>query len=125
MIKFTKIIVFLDFIIGKNTFFQQKSRYFKCIQNRQTSVSIEKNFSLLSFDFSLFTIFDENFSNLIFVKNMTKKCPRCNDTFDCQHNANCWCSRYSLSDKLKSYLKDNYSDCICENCMKELIARIK
>lgn len=85
----------------------------------------KKIFRLLSFDFTLFTIFDKLFYNLIFIETMTKKCPRCNATFECQHSATCWCAKYSLSENLKLFLKDNYSDCLCENCMKELIIKIR
>lgn len=52
---------------------------------------------------------------------MTKNCPRCKAIFDCQHNANCWCSKYIIPEKLRLFLKENYDDCICENCLRELI----
>jgi hypothetical protein len=52
---------------------------------------------------------------------MTKNCPRCNKTFECQHSSTCWCSKYSITDNVRLYLKDNFSDCLCENCLKEII----
>ena len=52
---------------------------------------------------------------------MTKKCPRCNKEFECKHSATCWCSKYSISDNVRLFLKDNFSDCLCEDCLKEII----
>ena len=52
---------------------------------------------------------------------MTKNCPRCNKEFECQHKATCWCSKYSISDNVRLFLKDNFSDCLCEDCLNALI----
>lgn len=56
---------------------------------------------------------------------MTKKCPRCNSTFECQHSSNCWCSKYTIPDNVKVYLKANYNDCLCENCLNAIIKEYK
>ena len=52
---------------------------------------------------------------------MTKKCPRCNNSFECSHDSNCWCSRYAISHDVRIYLKNNFSDCLCEDCIKAII----
>lgn len=52
---------------------------------------------------------------------MNKKCPKCCAEFECLHNLDCWCSKYVLSEKLSLYLRSNYVDCLCENCLKYYI----
>ena len=52
---------------------------------------------------------------------MTKTCPKCNKKFECQHSANCWCSKYSIPDNVSVYLKDNFTGCLCEDCLKQVI----
>lgn len=53
---------------------------------------------------------------------MIKKCPRCNKEFECKHSADCWCSKYTLTYKLIECLKNNYNDCLCEDCLRSLIS---
>lgn len=52
---------------------------------------------------------------------MTKICPRCNKSFECQHSSTCWCSKYELKLNVKKILKDNYNDCLCEDCLRKII----
>ena len=56
---------------------------------------------------------------------MTKKCPRCNKEFECRHSADCWCSKYTLTDNIREFLKNNYENCLCENCLKIIIEESK
>lgn len=51
---------------------------------------------------------------------MIKTCTRCHKTFECQHNSNCRCSKYVLSEAAKEYLKTHFEDCLCESCLKEI-----
>ena len=56
---------------------------------------------------------------------MTKQCPRCNKIFECRHDSNCWCTRYSLTSNLKAQLQNNYQDCLCEDCIIAVIKESK
>lgn len=51
---------------------------------------------------------------------MTKTCPRCGKTFECVHSVDCWCVKVKLTDATKAYLKENYSDCLCKECLEKL-----
>jgi hypothetical protein len=51
---------------------------------------------------------------------MTKTCPRCGKTFECVHSIDCWCVKVQLKDSTKAYLKENYSDCLCKECLEEI-----
>jgi membrane protease subunit (stomatin/prohibitin family) len=54
------------------------------------------------------------------IKQMTKTCPRCGKTFECVHSVDCWCVKVKLTDTTKAYLKANYSDCLCKECLEEI-----
>lgn len=56
---------------------------------------------------------------------MTKVCPRCNKTFDCQHSKDCWCSKYVLSERAKNFLQSQYENCLCEDCLKSIAQEYK
>lgn len=56
---------------------------------------------------------------------MTKKCPRCHAIFECKHDSDCWCSKYDLTENVRVFLKSNYVDCLCENCLKDIISEIR
>lgn len=51
---------------------------------------------------------------------MKKRCPRCGALFDCLHDEDirlCHCATVELDDQTRKYLKENYSDCLCHNCL--------
>ncbi len=54
------------------------------------------------------------------LNKMTKTCPRCGKTFECVHSVDCWCVKVKLADATKAYLKANYSDCLCKDCLEEI-----
>lgn len=56
---------------------------------------------------------------------MTKKCACCNKEFECKHSADCWCSKYTISNTLREYLKNNFNDCLCEDCLKKVLLEFK
>ncbi len=55
---------------------------------------------------------------------MIKKCQKCNQEFDCRHDEilECHCVRVPLNKKALQYLKENYKDCLCNKCLKEVAA---
>jgi len=51
-------------------------------------------------------------------KEIKKKCcPACGIEFECFHNADCWCTKYSISEPNTKYLALHYNDCLCQNCL--------
>lgn len=50
---------------------------------------------------------------------MKKVCPRCGATFDCRHDdmAFCHCATIGLDAIQRDYLRNNYSDCLCHDCL--------
>ncbi|PKP16791.1 MAG: hypothetical protein CVU06_14015 [Bacteroidetes bacterium HGW-Bacteroidetes-22] len=48
-----------------------------------------------------------------------KQCPRCGKWFHCSHSGKCWCMEYQLTADIRTKLEAEYSDCLCENCLKE------
>ncbi len=51
---------------------------------------------------------------------MTKTCPRCGKEFECVHSIDCWCVKVRLTDATKAYLKANYDNCLCKDCLEEI-----
>ena len=51
---------------------------------------------------------------------MKKICPRCGKEFECVNSIDCWCVKIKLSDRAKAFLKENYQDCLCGQCLQEL-----
>lgn len=51
-----------------------------------------------------------------------KYCQRCNATFECKVGTInlCQCSQIDLNETTKAYLQQNYKDCICITCLKEI-----
>jgi hypothetical protein len=47
-------------------------------------------------------------------------CPRCGNQFTCTLGINCWCFEKVISEKVRMYIRENYSDCLCEACLDEL-----
>ncbi|MDD2963028.1 MAG: cysteine-rich CWC family protein [Bacteroidales bacterium] len=48
-----------------------------------------------------------------------KQCPRCGTWFHCSHSGKCWCVAYQLSPRAHAMLEEQYSDCLCENCLRQ------
>ncbi len=53
---------------------------------------------------------------------MIKKCERCNQEFNCRHDDifECHCIHVPISEKAQKYLKENYKDCLCNKCLREI-----
>lgn len=51
-----------------------------------------------------------------------KTCPKCGRKFICNHEniTECQCAKIKLSSNAQKYIADNYSDCVCANCLKEI-----
>ena len=74
------------------------------------------NPQLSSGGFQIRPNFQQQFNN----STMTKTCPRCGKTFECVHSIDCWCVKVKLTDATKAYLKEQYSDCLCKDCLEEI-----
>lgn len=53
--------------------------------------------------------------------DILKICPVCNSVFTCKHSADCWCSEIKIPTEVSSFLKKNYDDCLCKNCLLKTI----
>ncbi|RZM06127.1 MAG: hypothetical protein EOO88_53835 [Pedobacter sp.] len=53
-----------------------------------------------------------------------KYCPRCNKRFECKPGsiAACQCVGVNISVELRAFLKERYSDCLCNECLVYLSA---
>ncbi len=48
-----------------------------------------------------------------------KVCPKCQSTFTCTHDEKCWCMTLIITPENLKRLKQEYSDCLCEKCLKD------
>lgn len=57
---------------------------------------------------------------------MSKKaCSKCDAGFECGHEQRgCWCERYSIDKGTLGILKEEYSNCLCPECLKGYAALI-
>lgn len=51
---------------------------------------------------------------------MNKKCARCSSVFTCRVDniQLCSCSKVALHPGVKDYIKTNYGDCLCPQCLQ-------
>ena len=51
-----------------------------------------------------------------------KKCPKCGAPFICRHNdiVRCQCAEVKLTEAAQAYIKANYNDCLCVNCLRAI-----
>lgn len=51
-----------------------------------------------------------------------KTCSRCNTIFDCNSESieSCQCYSIHLSENTKNQLREQYQDCLCNNCLLEI-----
>ncbi len=54
------------------------------------------------------------------LKHEEKYCPRCKNSFECKVGSIllCQCSTVSLNEKEREFMKNNFEDCLCAECMK-------
>jgi len=52
---------------------------------------------------------------------MKKICPRCSSSFVCRVDRTdlCHCTHIYLLSGVRDYIKENYGDCLCPQCLKE------
>ncbi|PZR37624.1 MAG: hypothetical protein DI538_12075 [Azospira oryzae] len=55
-------------------------------------------------------------------KHEPKACPRCQAVFECKvgNVGNCQCQAVQLSDELQKRIQNEFEDCLCADCLKEL-----
>lgn len=51
-------------------------------------------------------------------KDINRNCPRCKAGFHCDEQEGCWCEKLTLDQATLKFLRMNYIDCLCENCLK-------
>lgn len=56
---------------------------------------------------------------------MKKVCPKCKKEFECKHNRDCFCMKYTLSKESLGKLKKDFDNCLCEDCLKEYALKDK
>jgi len=56
---------------------------------------------------------------------MEKTCERCGKSLVCIGDVNCWCMTVFVPPKVSCYISDNYSDCICNDCINEIKAKFE
>lgn len=51
-----------------------------------------------------------------------KTCPRCEKLFECKCGSInlCQCSAITLSEEISQQLKNDYPDCLCIQCLREI-----
>lgn len=50
----------------------------------------------------------------------TKSCSKCNVSFECcNEKEGCWCENVWLDIPTLNHLKQEYSNCLCYNCLKQ------
>jgi len=53
-----------------------------------------------------------------------KKCSKCNAEFTCNDSGNsCWCNNHELTKEQLVALKENYDNCLCEQCILQFILK--
>ena len=57
-------------------------------------------------------------------RHESKQCPRCQSGFECKVGAvwQCQCSRVELSAEQLEYIRAQYADCLCYECLEDLRA---
>jgi len=58
------------------------------------------------------------------LKHEEKICQRCGQKFECKVGSIllCQCTTVKLNESERDYMREQYSDCLCAGCMKELRA---
>jgi hypothetical protein len=48
-----------------------------------------------------------------------KTCPKCGTEFKCFGEEDCWCETYQILQKDLIRITQEYSDCLCQDCLGE------
>ena len=67
-----------------------------------------------------------NFMNIeIFAKHESKTCPSCNSSFECKVGSilECECMNVQLTHLQRDYIRENFTDCLCVNCLRKISNR--
>ncbi|MCL2646595.1 MAG: cysteine-rich CWC family protein [Phycisphaerales bacterium] len=55
-----------------------------------------------------------------------KQCPRCHQMFGCQASGRgCWCTHLWVPVAVLAALQQDYTDCLCKNCLIEMVERYR
>ncbi|MFY0254016.1 cysteine-rich CWC family protein [Chitinophaga sp. 30R24] len=52
----------------------------------------------------------------------TITCPRCKQTFECRVGTilRCQCQNVVLTDEERTFIRQQYNECLCANCLRQL-----
>lgn len=55
-------------------------------------------------------------------QNEKKRCPRCNEVFECKAVSieHCACTTIVLDENERNYMMEQFEDCLCVTCMIEV-----
>ncbi len=53
---------------------------------------------------------------------MIKECPKCKKEFNCRKDEifECHCIHVPVSARAQKFLAENYNECLCNNCLREV-----
>jgi hypothetical protein len=57
------------------------------------------------------------------MRGKLKKCPSCGKFFTCQGEDDCWCESFQIPKKEFLKIAENYTDCICQECLMKYAER--
>lgn len=55
-----------------------------------------------------------------------KACPVCGKTFNCHHDddiTKCQCATVKLNKPAYEYISQNYSNCLCADCLRKIVTK--
>lgn len=52
-----------------------------------------------------------------------KRCQKCGSRFSCDGDKDCWCEKVQIHKVQMLNVMEQYSDCICPQCLNEYKAR--
>ncbi|MBP9889347.1 MAG: cysteine-rich CWC family protein [Leptospiraceae bacterium] len=55
-------------------------------------------------------------------QSKSKICPSCKKSFECKVASiqNCECATITLTATQRNYIAENFTDCLCVNCLKKI-----
>jgi hypothetical protein len=58
-------------------------------------------------------------------KYVARNCPKCGNQFVCTGDSNCWCMEIVIPKKVQDYIASHFEECLCKECIFELIKKLE